>query len=188
MRCFLAIPLTDPLRDALARLQAELPVGRLVPEENLHLTLAFLDERDDPALAALDEELSALSAPSFDLIPRGLGVFGGNRPRSLHAVILPSSPLADLHARIQGAIRRAGIDLRRERYVPHITLARFGTGARGASLDALQHFLAAHLGFEGPPFPVTEFHLYQSVLRPDGALHEELARYPLISPADGDTP
>ncbi len=181
MRCFLAIPLDDPLRDALADLQADLRTGRPVPEENLHLTLAFLDEQDEDALAALDEELSAIALPPVELTPRGLGVFGGNRPRVLYAGFAPSPPLIDLHGRVMAAIRRAGIDLRRERFHPHVTLARFGSGARGAELETLQHFLARHIAFEGPPLPVTGFGLYQSTLHADGALHEELAHYPLTA-------
>ncbi|MEY8838906.1 RNA 2',3'-cyclic phosphodiesterase, partial [Cribrihabitans sp. XS_ASV171] len=174
MRCFLAIPLTDPLRDALADLQADLRAGRPVPEENLHLTLAFLDEQDEEALAVLDEELATISLPPFDLAPRGLGVFGGDKPRVLYAGFDPSQPLTDLHTRVTAAIRRAGLDLRRERFLPHVTLARFGTGARGAELETLQHFLARHIAFDAPPLPVTGFGLYQSILHADGAVHEEL--------------
>ena len=45
MRAFLALDLPQETRDALIRVQADLPVGRPVPCENLHLTLAFLDEQ-----------------------------------------------------------------------------------------------------------------------------------------------
>lgn len=179
MRCFLAIDLPDDLRDALAVLQDDLPVGRPVPDENLHLTLAFLGDQDDMALAALDDEMGRLVMPPFELSPQGVGVFGGDRPRLVYAGIAPSPELADLHHRVLGATRRAGIRLRRERYHPHITLARFGPGARGHEVLMLQRFLAAHMGFRGPALPVAGAGLFRSVLRPEGALHEELAHYPL---------
>ncbi|HBS50493.1 MAG TPA: RNA 2',3'-cyclic phosphodiesterase [Rhodobacteraceae bacterium] len=178
MRVFLAIPLPDDLRDALAALQDDLQAGRAVPEENLHLTLAFLDEQPEEALAALDDELSALSVAPFELVPRGLGVFGGGRPRLLYAALAPSPALDDLHARVLRAVRRAGIELRRERFVPHVTLARFGAGARGTDLERVQHFLARHMAWEGPPLPVTGFGLYHSRLGPGAAVYEELATYP----------
>lgn len=179
MRCFLAIGLTEALREALVALQAALPVGRPVPEDNLHLTLAFLDDQDEATLEALHDELERLSAPAFDLSPRGVDLFGGNRPKLLYAGIAPSPALTDLHRRVQGAVRRSGITLRRERYHPHITLARFGAGARGGDAAQLYRFVAEHAGFRGPELPVRGFGLYRSTLRPQGALHEELAHYHL---------
>lgn len=178
MRAFLAIDLPDDLRDRLADLQSALPVGRAVPVDNLHLTLAFLDDQDDATLAALDAELSALAPPDFDLSPQGVGVFGGDRPKLLYAGIADSAALIDLRRRVLGAVRRAGITLRRERFHPHVTLARFGAGLRGPDLAALQAFLAAHMGFRGPVLRVRGFGLFESVLRPQGALHRELAHYP----------
>ncbi|MFC3117545.1 2'-5' RNA ligase family protein [Jhaorihella thermophila] len=73
MRAFLAIGLPDAAVRDIRRLQARLPVGRAVPRDNLHLTLAFLDDQPEEALEALDAELQALRAPGFDLRLSGLG-------------------------------------------------------------------------------------------------------------------
>ena len=45
MRAFLALPLPDQVCATLEDLQLSLPFEKLVPSENLHLTLAFLDEQ-----------------------------------------------------------------------------------------------------------------------------------------------
>jgi 2'-5' RNA ligase len=62
MRAFLALPLPDHATALLERLQQEIPVGRLVPPENLHLTLVFLGERSEAALEELHFALEALRA------------------------------------------------------------------------------------------------------------------------------
>ena len=51
MRAFIALPVSGAALDGIARLQQHLPEGRPLPEENLHLTLAFLDEQQDDHLA-----------------------------------------------------------------------------------------------------------------------------------------
>ena len=179
MRCFLAIGLTDPVRDALTRLQQQIPVGRVVPAGNLHVTLGFLGEQDDEALTSLDQELACIRQDPFTLSIRGLDVFGGDRPTVLFAGIDRTAALDHLHQQVRGAIRRAGIFLKRDRYRPHVTLARFGAGARGADRAALQTFLSVHAGFQGPDLTVAGFGLYRSTLRPEGALYEEMVDYPL---------
>ncbi len=45
-------------------------------------------------------------------------------------------------------------------------------------------FLASHALFHTEPFAVTQFHLYSSHLRPEGALHRIEASYPLIGGED----
>ncbi|AVO39011.1 RNA 2',3'-cyclic phosphodiesterase [Pukyongiella litopenaei] len=175
MRAFVAIPVPDAVAASLAALQARLPGGRRVPRENLHLTLAFLDDQPEPALEELHGELGDLGAAAFDLTLAGLGVFGGDRPRLLYADIAPNTALSDLHRAVMGAARRAGMQLPRRRFHPHVTLARFGAG----DAAGLGGFIAAHGATPLPGFRATGFGLYRSILRPDGAVHDMLAGYNL---------
>jgi 2'-5' RNA ligase len=179
MRSFLALILPEPVTGALAALQARLPAGRAVARDSLHLTLAFLGDQEESVLADLDGELGVVVAPRFDLTISGLGLLGGPNPKLIHAAVSPDPALIELRARIVTATRRAGITLAREKYRPHVTLARFGAGARGADLARLGEFLDNHSGFSLPPEPVSEFALFESILRPQGVLHRELARYRL---------
>ncbi|WP_254813715.1 hypothetical protein [Rhodovulum sp. ES.010] len=48
IRAFAAIDLPGAVRAALVRVQATLPVGRVTPEETLHLTLVFLATCPNP--------------------------------------------------------------------------------------------------------------------------------------------
>lgn len=89
MRCFLGLALPDPVLDLLERLQDEIPVGRQVPWENLHITLSFLDEQPEARLEALHQELLRLKAAPLQLELRGLGVMGGQKPKSVERASHP---------------------------------------------------------------------------------------------------
>ena len=176
-RAFVALPLPDRVRDGLATIAGEIPSGHPVDAEAMHLTLAFLGDQDEAALEELHDELSATHRPGFALRITGLGVFGGAQPRALWAGIAPEPGLNDLQKAVTRAARTAGIVLKHRRFVPHVTLVRFRkTWVEDA---AFSRFVAGHAGFALPAFEVRAFALYASHLRADGALYEELARYPL---------
>ena len=179
MRIFIAIELPEPSRDALTRLQQRIPFGRIAAPETLHLTLAFAGEIGPEALDALHEELSRIRAPAFDLALRGLGTFGKATPALLYAEVPLVRPLADLRRKVLQAMRRAGLDLPRERFRPHVTLARFSKHLPPADHAALARFLARNAAFEAPGFTARAFTLFQSTLRPSGPVHEALTSYPL---------
>ena len=65
MRAFVGIPVTEAAAGPMLRLQDALRLPRPVPEENLHLTLAFLDECDLPTLEQVNEGLEAIVAPAM---------------------------------------------------------------------------------------------------------------------------
>ncbi|OWU84490.1 hypothetical protein ATO6_12450 [Oceanicola sp. 22II-s10i] len=181
MRLFIAIDPPDPVRDALEDVQDHLRAGRLMDPETFHLTLAFLGETDETVAEDLHSELETLIAPAFDLTLSGLGTFGSDWPAVLWAGVADPGPVTDLHRAIRARVRMAGIELPRERFRPHVTLARFRKRPQPGEADALVQFLRAHAAFRSPSFTVDSFVLYHSTRTPEGPLHEELARYPLIS-------
>ncbi|MHA7828154.1 MAG: RNA 2',3'-cyclic phosphodiesterase [Roseovarius sp.] len=182
MRLFVAIDLPPVARAALTRLQGDLRVGRHADADTLHVTLAFLDEQDLPAAEAVHEALSEIDMPEFALRLKGVDVFDRARPRLVFAGVERSDPLVALHRKVRGAAMEAGIALQRQRFRPHVTLARFPREMPRHDLDRLGAFLEAHGAFGLEPFEVTEFGLYRSVLGPDGAVHERLAAYELKTP------
>lgn len=178
MRCFIGLSLPPDIRAALGDLQAELRTGRPVAEENLHLTLAFLGDTELPTLEALHGALSGIVFAPFDLRLAGLDMFGGRRPAVLFIRGDGGDALSRLHARVASATRAAGIDLRRERFRPHVTLARFRREMRAEEVARLGDFLTAHGDAALAPFTVDGFALYRSTLHPDGPVYERLADYP----------
>ena len=174
MRLFIALDLPDDLRDALAALQTRLPNGaRPVPEENLHLTLAFLGDQPDKAIEAIHDGLETIRAPAPSLMLGGASLFGGRRGQALALAADGGPPLRELHDRVMSRLRGAGVQPDRRRFRPHVTLARLSGGRDPAPA------LAALTGITLGPSKPHGFSLVQSTLHPDGALHETLATYPL---------
>jgi 2'-5' RNA ligase len=177
-RAFVAIPMPEDAAARLAGLTRGLTVGRRVPEENLHLTLAFLGDVTDEGLEELHETLSAIRAAPVELTFCGLGTFGDDRPRALWAAVAAAPELAALQKQVEKASRKAGLAPEARRFVPHVTLVRL----KGWREDAapLARFLADRGGAAVPPVRAVAFSLMSSRLRPEGAVYEELARYPLV--------
>ncbi len=173
MRAFLAVEPSEAARDALEAVQQALPEGRAVPREQLHLTLAFLGDQPEAALAELDAALTGFRLPGFDIRLTGLGCFG--RPDVLWAGLADPAPVVALQARLKAAIHGAGIVLERRRFRPHVTLARF---ARPPEPLRLARFIETWSAFPCPPVRVEQIVLFASTLTKAGAVHEELARYP----------
>ena len=126
MRLFAAILLSDSMKRALLSLQRKMADrgcrGRFTPEENLHLTLAFIGEYPD-AEDVLDV-LGGVDFAPFPLTLRGLGCFGD----LWWAGMEDSDALEGLVRKIRHALAEAGIPWDRKRFRPHITLVRKAEG------------------------------------------------------------
>jgi RNA 2',3'-cyclic 3'-phosphodiesterase len=179
MRVFLAIELPEPLVSELKTLQAQLPVGRKVPEENLHLTLAFLGDQPQELLEDLHFHLQRLDAPAFELTLDGLDCFGGRNPRGLVVMATKNRALEQLHLQVHSALHATGLQPGRNRFRPHVTLARFGRNMSEADMHRLQGFLTGWLDYRVGPVVVHSFSLFQSTLGPGGAVHDILGQYSL---------
>lgn len=175
-RSFVAIDLPETAADTLARIAAACPSGRPVTEENMHLTLAFIGEVDDAALEEAHDALSAIRAGAFEIRIGGLSTFGGDVPRTLWAAVLPDPRLSALEKDIRRALRRAGLELPHRRFVPHVTLVRFGREPLSAEFP---RFIERNAALRLGPLPVRHFGLYASHLGKAGPAYDLLEAYPL---------
>lgn len=173
MRLFIALPLPEDIRHDLAALQTRLPAGRPVAQENLHLTLAFLGDQPQDTAEDIHEALDTLSAPAPQITLQGAEIFGGRHGQAVALGADCGAPLYELHDRVRGRLRSVGVQPERRRFRPHVTLARLSGHANAA--PSLQTLVPAQIG----PFTCPAFALFASTLHRDGAIHEELARYPL---------
>ncbi len=177
IRAFFALDLPDHARSALAVQQFLLPLPRKVDPAQFHLTLAFLGEVPDATLEAVHDAMLALRLSALDVTLQGIGHFGGAKPRAVYAGVQASDTLIHLQTKVETLSRRAGCDIARNRYLPHVTLGRFATPPI-ADQPTLERAIVAGSGFRLDPFPVGEVVLYRSIpgARPR---YDALARYPL---------
>ncbi|MEM6663543.1 MAG: RNA 2',3'-cyclic phosphodiesterase [Pseudomonadota bacterium] len=179
IRAFVGLSIPEPLAGTLEALQTGLQVGRIVPPENFHITLAFLGEQPDMVLDELHSGLSLLSQTIFEIRIKGLGTFGVSTPHHLFADVVPNAALASLQKKVRRVARDAGIDLPHKRFHPHVTLARFGQGLNGEGLIKLQDHIARRIGMAAGVAHAIEFSLFESRLGNGAPVYTALADYSL---------
>lgn len=179
MRAFVAL---QPPPAAVEELEAFLepraeasPDWRWVPPENFHVTLAFLGDVDDDHLDRLIDALAdvARRQQPLQLAIRGAGAFGSiTHARHLYAGIIdPGGGLELLAERVRVAAARAGCNVDKARFTPHLTVAR-----GGGSQDAT-HLWRALDTFDGARWPAREFGLFSSALGAGREGHPAYAPY-----------
>ncbi len=176
-RLFVAIDLPEQVKDAVAGIAGrELAGARLVPREQLHLTLRFIGDADEAQYQAIKKELGKVKGVAFSLALKEVGHFPpGRRPRVLWVGIEESAPLRGLQEEVERALVGVGVPPEERGFSPHITIARLKETPPG-KVTALEE---KHGEFRAGPFPVGEFYLYSSTLTREGAIHKREAVYRL---------
>jgi len=191
MRLFVALDIPESVRASLAALIPKLRVtcasARWVRIESLHVTLKFIGEASQEKAEAIKAALATVPSRSPIIMNfRGLGFFpNARRPRVLWAGIEAGSGLAALAAAVETSLDQLGIRPEDRAFSPHLTLARFDT-PRG--LDALHAAIDKTGQAEFGGATATEFHLYQSVLKPGGAEYTRLATFSFAGTFAGGRP
>lgn len=122
MRLFIAVRLSPEMKAALTKAQRAMydrgVRGNFTPEENLHLTLAFIGEY--PSADDVMDALSNVTFTPFELALEGVGRFGD----LWWAGLRESAALTAVVRRVRRALAESGIPFDRKRFAPHITLLR----------------------------------------------------------------
>jgi 2'-5' RNA ligase len=175
-RLFVAVDLPQEVKEAVRDICRSLPEARWVPLEQLHLTLRFIGDADEQAFNAIRTALAQVRDGAFSLELKGIGHFPpGKRARVLWVGIEACMPLLRLQRDVESALVNAGVPPEERPFSPHITLARF----REPPTGGVAPFEERHGNFVSPPFKVTAFHLYSSLLTREGAIHRREATYTL---------
>ena len=170
LRLFCALTLPEPVLDDLVGWQRrELPLDvRVVPRENLHVTVAFLGPRPAGDVPRVSAELEAAAAAAG---PIRFAVSRYRETRSVGMLVLDDAGghaerlALDLFARLE----KLGVhEPERRRWLPHVTALRFRLPPR------LQPSLPDLGGFSPSGAAV-----YLSELRPGGAQYVVLESFGL---------
>ncbi len=122
MRLFIAMQFDDVILEALTGLQeslrAQRVTGNYTSRENLHLTLAFIGDYDDPE--AVLEAIERADFRPMDLALDGVGCFGD----LFWVGLAENKALYAYVKRLRRELAEAGIPFDRKYFSPHITLIR----------------------------------------------------------------
>jgi 2'-5' RNA ligase len=176
IRLFVALALPEGHRQQLSRLCHGVRDARWVAHENLHLTLRFIGEVEEPRVAEIAHALGRVKGEQFKLTLSGIGHFqNGRRIRALWAGTEPCDALVQLQYRIDTALRHADLPPDGRRFTPHVTLARLKNGAP----HQVGGWIEANALFRADPFPVDHFVLFESYLGHTGAIYSPVSEFPL---------
>lgn len=183
-RCFVACSVGEEVRRSASRILEELSGIRAdfkwVRPESLHVTLKFLgnvaSDKIDSVCAAL-REISCEAAP-FSVEFRGIRAFPGFRnPQVVWAGVTEGAQeLGFLAQRVDEALGTLSFPRETRRFTPHVTLGR-RRSARG--IDELCKLMATLRDRPLGRNEIREVLLMKSTLRPEGAVYQCLASFPL---------
>ena len=128
MRLFICIEFDNKIIGFLKTVQGELKKaglkGRFTSEENLHLTLAFIGEYNDP-----DYVLDAMEESEFTPFPIEISGIG-NFDDLFWAGLKDSEELTNYVKRLRKCLSDNKIPFDKKKFKPHVTLVRRGEFAK----------------------------------------------------------
>ena len=178
MKLFTAIKLPPRLTQQIIDVQRGVSGARWSEPEKLHITTAYYGQVDDDHAEALDFELARHPLPSFELQLEGAGHFGHMEPHAIWLGVKDSPALLRLHAHCKAAARRAGVQMEKRKYQPHVTLAYLRPATPIERVIAFEKRLSR---FNCAPFIIDEMLLFSSHHKEKATnLYRVEASYPMV--------
>lgn len=148
-----------------------------VEEHNVHLTLKFLGETEERKIPAIEEALKHISRTSFRISLQGVGLFGSRYdPRVIWVGVEPYAEMVDLMKRVHESVVPVGFEPDRQNLVPHLTLGRIKEIRDKTHFQQVVH---QSKSLKSAPIGVTEFILFESILKREGPEYRVLKKFPL---------
>ncbi|WP_342640691.1 RNA 2',3'-cyclic phosphodiesterase [Rhodoligotrophos ferricapiens] len=176
-RLFTGLEIPADIADELQLMQGGVWGARWIEAESYHITLRFMGDISDGIARELVEALDDVDMPSFTIRLKGVGSFGGAKPRAIWAGVDDdeSGSLKRLQTWHERLCQVVGLKPEPRKFTPHVTLARL----RDSGVEGVQSFVAAHSLFESRPFEVRQFVLYSSRPSRGGGPYVSEEIYPL---------
>ncbi len=182
VRCFLAISLSKSVKEKLQKIQQKLAQSkadvRWVRPDGIHLTLKFfgnIPEKKIEEIAKVVKEVVSHSVP-LKLKVKGLGTFPSmKRPRVIWAGVTGDvKELIALQQKIEEALMKIGFEPEDRSFIPHLTLGRVKSNRHIEKLCQVIKDLSPETGNGWEEIKVDSLVLYQSILKPSGAIYVPL--------------
>ena len=169
-RIFIAIDIPEKIKDEIVKIQKQIPSfnGKLTEYENLHLTLKFLGEIDEPTIEEIRKKLRELKFMKFNVQIDKLGFF-----RKEHGAIiwLNLTNCENLQKGIDNALGE--LFEKEKRFMSHLTVAR---------VKSVRDKTKFYSDLENIKFPLLDFDvdsfvLKESTLERAGSIYKDLEKY-----------
>ncbi|WP_287588640.1 RNA 2',3'-cyclic phosphodiesterase [Candidatus Borrarchaeum sp.] len=176
IRAFLAIDIDEHLFDKIREIQDSLiqikDDLRLVPLENIHITLEFLGNLPPSMVDEISRIMQAISLEPFNLEFKGVGIFN---PKFIRVVWIGtgdgSKNAISLAEDLKKRLKTLGVRITKKRFTPHATIARVKSKRNTRELArSIQELSEIKIG----TMMVTSFKLKKSELRPRGPIYTDL--------------
>jgi RNA 2',3'-cyclic 3'-phosphodiesterase len=178
IRAFIGVQIASEVRarisQAIAQLAAEISGIRWVREENFHFTLKFLGLVEEPQIEPISNALAQAIHPfrRFTISAKCLGVFPDIKRARVLWVGLEGNDMPALAKSVESVLEPVGFPRENRIYRPHLTVGRWRHPM--GSQQELGGKLKPWKNFEFGESAVDEVVLFQSVLKPDGAVYRPL--------------
>ncbi len=183
IRSFIAIELSDELKQKLSQLEARLNAAgiygvRWVNPESIHLTLKFLGDiaadRTEEITSVMEDSVRGVSR--FRLVVEGLGAFPNLRRVQVAWVGLggDTEVLKSLQRKIESNLEPLGFPAEKRDFTPHLTLARVNNRASPDDRKKLGK-LISETDFTSVTLEVDSVNLMKSQLTRQGAIYSRLS-------------
>jgi 2'-5' RNA ligase len=161
VRLFVALELPGAAREALARWARAAaggdPALRLVGVDALHVTLAFLGEREPGEVAALTSMVQGAGPPATGLATGPVLWLAPRRPHVMTVAVDDTrGELAALHATVWHGLAPLGFTPETRAFRPHVTVARVRRGDGTPRRDVQA---PPHIPFDGSAVSLMRSHI-----------------------------
>ncbi len=167
MRVFIALNLPEDVKgviyDTAREIYKKYPFIKLVPKENLHITLRFIGDISDRECGSLLDSFKDLGK-AFTLTFNSVGGFPTEfGARVIWVGVEEEKILVELSKRVDGIVDDLGFPPRDKPFVPHITIART---KRPVNVEGFK--------IKRETFIASEVVVYRSILAKPNAIYKPL--------------
>ncbi len=148
--------------------------------DNIHITLKFFGETSEDRIPEIIDRLAAIAAnhSNFTLDIRNIGIFGSSyKPRVIWFGIEENERLIKLAKEVLRGMDDIGFKQDQQNFVPHLTVGRIKyIDDKNRFQQVIDKYKFADIQKQ----EVSEYILYESILRPQGPEYKVIERFKLL--------
>jgi len=188
IRAFVGVRIDPKMTQKISEVQSQLKRSltgiRWVVQENLHFTLKFLGAVEEEKITSIIEAVGRAVRPvqPFSLAAGGIGVFPDIRKPRVLWVGLEAQGLQTLSQEVEAALEPLGFVPEKRGFKPHLTIGRWRNFTANAQRlrEEIDHWKNQDFGQS----TVEDVVIFQSILKPNGAVYSPLQIITLGTQAD----